>query len=51
MILHSIIKVGNILIFESKGGDGDMRKDMVIFIIVSLAPGNSSSMLLMLIDC
>ena len=39
MILHPIIKVGNILRIEAKDCDGDMDKNMVIFIIVSLAPG------------
>ena len=39
MILHPIIKVGNIVIFQAKEGDGDVGKNMVIFIIVSLTPG------------
>ena len=39
MILHPMIKVGNILRLEAKGGDGDMCTNMVIFIIINLAPG------------
>ena len=38
MILHPIVRVQNTHGFESKNGDGNIREDIVVFIIVSLAP-------------
>ena len=49
MIIHPIIKLGNILRFESKDGDGDMGNNMIIFIIVSLAPPQLLVFLLVLL--
>ena len=45
MILHPFIKAGKILRLEAK--DGDMCE--IIFFIVSLAPGRSSSLLVLLL--
>ena len=38
MILHPVVKVRNIVRFESEDGDGDMGKSMIRFIIICLAP-------------